>query len=172
MNRAVENGVPEALRHYGLPLDEINIGQVLESLNPDRAPELSFELWNLSELSTEPLMKNCSKSDVDPRQGRFLMPQGHVSNYIESNLHLNEDPSRGIPVRVYHTNGRHYYPLLFQQRNDDKYVITHRGFPEGTQWRDVCDAIQLQEGDPIKVWTLRHSETGELCFHIAKLVKG
>ena len=63
------------IRRLSFSEDEIIAAQALESLNPNNPPAILCQVYNLSLLSNEPLMKNYTRSDVHPNKGRFLTPQ-------------------------------------------------------------------------------------------------
>ena len=153
--------------------EEIIAAMTLQTLNPGRLPTLLLQLCNLSleGRSADGFLKNCSASDVDHGQQRFLIPAADAWDHILQHLHPLEDAREGIPIRVYLKDGT-YYRLLFMRKGRRRCVITHRGPPEITRWRHVCNAIGLQPGDPMKLWSLRHTRTQELCFFVAKQVIG
>ena len=118
-----------------------------------------------------PSRKKLSPGDVNPliaHRNALLVPRDLATrNIIPCVNESNENPRNGIPIRVYDTY-RGQYRLSFLRGNDEKYLITHGPAEEDQSWSDVVQGAGLQEGDFIKLWTLRHDETNQLCFVIER----
>ena len=167
MNSRAE--IPKSLQHSKLSSEDMIAAQTLASMkHRNNPPTLLLQLYKLKLTCTSPFRKTLVASDADYRQDRLVIPKDQVTSHILPflNAEANENPSFGIPISVYDTSGAQYL-LRFLQRNDDKFVVTHRQ-PNGNHWRDICKENGFQPGVSLTFWTLRHSQTNELCFVIER----
>ncbi|OMO82656.1 hypothetical protein CCACVL1_11839 [Corchorus capsularis] len=108
---------------------------------------------------SKPFEKQLTESDVKSNQCRLSLNKIDVQNAVNPLLKEEDDPTEGIPVKVYDSNGKEY-PMTFITWCSKIHVLK-----EG--WINFCnDHGLVAYQDFVTLWVFRNKKTGGLCFVI------